>query len=425
MKRQAQIISLRFAGVLALFAALALSLLLLDSARADGTAASTASVRCDANPANDIAPPVDPDAGFVTGGGWLSVPANEPLLVWNQGFESGISGWCHRGTLWQYGYVTRVSSGPADILPASGGYHAIFDGELGPFRDGPISGEEPARTGPFSYNDGFRHVWTGGWTAQIDVYLDPAWPAYGGFAYSVAANGSDAWDQRDFIFNVYQNATGDSLRVSAAGSPNSDFFEIPGAGWYTLQHVFYDAGGVLAAQLNLLDQSGLLYSATLSNPADTIPDQVGGNRYSWFVDINVPGGIAVDNHTLEVIPTAGGRLDLNFVSRYPPRGDTPRGNARFEFSADGIDFRSSEYRWLAVDTAAGSAQFSGTGTVNRAMAPTGELYFFTAWVEDGNPDRLRVKIWWENNTFGRDPTVLFDNGALQVVSGGNIQLHGP
>ena len=74
---------------------------------------------------------------------------------------------------------------------------------------------------------------------------------------------------------------------------------MPSAGWYTLQHRFYDNGGALAVDLNLLDSSGsVLFTETRFNAGDTIPAEVGGNRYAWFTFINVGGGIAVDDHQL-------------------------------------------------------------------------------------------------------------------------------
>lgn len=133
-------------------------------------------------------------------------------------------------------------------------------------------------------------------------------PGWTGFDYSVAATGSDNAHQRDYIFHVTKDtSTGDLL---VAGSNNTNFapredletlshYAVTSAGWYTLQHRFYDDGGALAVDLNLLDSAGtVLFTETRFDPADTIPAEVGGNRYAWFTFDNVPGGIAVDNHQL-------------------------------------------------------------------------------------------------------------------------------
>ena len=213
--------------------------------------------------------------------------------VWNQGFEQDTSGWFDLNSGW-YGDMTRVSSGTNGIASAAGSWHAIASGD--------------ADSAPFSRFDGYRDTWPGTWTAEIDVYLDPSWAAGTGFDYSVAASGSDGGHQRDYIFHATKDTSTGKLLV--AGSNNSNFapredleninhYEVTTAGWYTLQHRFYDAGGLLAVDLNLLDSNGqLLFTETRTNASDVIATEIGGNRYAWFTVINVAGGIAVDNHQL-------------------------------------------------------------------------------------------------------------------------------
>ncbi len=50
--------------------------------------------------------------------------------------------------------------------------------------------------------DGYSSTWTGEWSAEIDVYLDPNWGTGTGFDYSVAATGANGNHLRDFIFHV-------------------------------------------------------------------------------------------------------------------------------------------------------------------------------------------------------------------------------
>lgn len=161
---------------------------------------------------------------------------------------------------------------------------------------------------PYSRFDGYRDSWTGNWAAEIDVYLDPDWDAGEGFDYTVASSASDGNHLRDYIFHVAKDTSTGDLLVS--GSNNTTFatredletlnhVTVTEAGWYTLQHVFYDDGGHLSVDLNLLDDTGaVLFTETRSNAADTIPGVVGGNRYGWFTVIDVDGGIEVDNHEL-------------------------------------------------------------------------------------------------------------------------------
>jgi hypothetical protein len=77
------------------------------------------------------------------------------------------------------------------------------------------------------------------------------------------------------------NATGRSN--SYPKNPGRDPIAISSTGWYTLKHTFRDDAGVLAVDLEVIDSgSTSLNTWTLSDPTDTIPDRVGGNRYAWF-----------------------------------------------------------------------------------------------------------------------------------------------
>ena len=102
----------------------------------------------------------------------------------------------------------------------------------------------------------------------------------------MAATGTDNAHQRDFIFHIAKDTSTGKLLVG--GSTGSAFqprqhletrihAEVTTAGWYTLQHVFRDNAGVLAVDLKLLNAGGaVLVTIPLSEPADTIPGEVGG-----------------------------------------------------------------------------------------------------------------------------------------------------
>jgi hypothetical protein len=368
----------------------------------------------------------DPSAGFVTGGGWIdSKPGDYKLpdfnidqLVWDQGFEADTDGWYDANSAW-YGLVSQVPSGENGISSASGAFHSVMEGD--------------AASGPFSRFDGYRDTWAGTWTAEIDVYLDPDWAAGTGFDYSVAASGSDGLHQRDYIFHVTKDTSTGKLLV--AGSNNTNFapredlenlnhFEVVDAGWYTLQHVFYENAGALAVDLNLLDSTGnVLFTETRYNAADLIPDEVGGNRYAWFTVINVNGGIAVDNHQLVFPTSTGGKASFGFVSKYQRGAVVPTGNTTFVFQDADLNFKSESYDWLLV-TGSDYAKFKGDGTINSFSAPNGQPYKFMVWAGDGDaagePDTFRIKIWYEG---GAGEVVVYDNGMDQAIGGGNIVVH--
>jgi hypothetical protein len=207
-----------------------------------------------------------------------------------------------------------------DFTTGTDGWHDSSDGWYGTISWNPATQtatvEGDADSAPFSRFDGYRDTWPGDWMAQIDVYLDPAWSTGTGFDYSVASDGTDGDHQRDFIFHAAVDAQGlwvDATNNSAFAPPSrpADAQPITTAGWYTLQHVFSDVDGVLAVTMNVLDPDGnTVYTTVRTNPADTIPDQVGGNRYAWFTYVNVPGGVEVDNQTLSLVyPDPGAKDD--------------------------------------------------------------------------------------------------------------------
>ncbi len=206
--------------------------------------------------------------------------------LYSQGFEVNIGDWTSGG---DYGTITRTATGTNGIASADGNWHALVESDS---------------SGPFTRFDGYKTTWPGTWKSEVDVYLDPSWTDGSGFDFSVAANRTSDTHLRDFIFHVAKDTSTGELLV--AGSNNTDFtvrqnletlnhYSVTSAGWYTLQHVFYDNGGKLFVDLNLLDDAGnTLFTETRSNVSDDI-SIVGGNRYGWFTVANVSGGLAIDN----------------------------------------------------------------------------------------------------------------------------------
>ena len=231
----------------------------------------------------------------------LVVNVASAATLWNQGFKINTSGWIDNDDDPGYGSIVRVASGTGGVVSASGSHHALVSG---------ISGE----SGPFSRFDGYRSAWPGAWTAEINVYLDPAWPAGVGFDYSVAATGTNGNHRRDFVFHVTKDTSEGKLLVS--GSNGSNFTpredletqthaEVTTVGWYTLQHVFRNNVGQLSVDLKLIDAGGtVLLTKTLSDASDLIPSVVGGNRYAWFTFVSDGLTVPVDDHQL-CLGTAG------------------------------------------------------------------------------------------------------------------------
>jgi hypothetical protein len=217
--------------------------------------------------------------------------------VFNQGFETDTAGMSAGGG--SYGAWTRVASGTGGVTSASGSFHAIAT---------------QTTYGGYHFFDGARSSWNGGYTASIDVYLDTGMASGEGFDYSVASNNSSGSHLRDFIFHVAKDTSTGQLLVGGSNNSNfnpredldtlSNHYAVASSGWYTLEHVFRDAGdGTLAVDLNLRDALGtLLFTETRNDGSDVLTVNVGGNRYGWFTNIDVANGIHVDNVTLNVVP---------------------------------------------------------------------------------------------------------------------------
>ncbi len=179
-------------------------------------------------------------------------------------------------------------------------------------------------SGQFTRFGGYSSTFGNGFTASQDFYLDPTWSIGTGFEWSVAANGSDGNHQRDFIWHVGQ-VNGLGLLVNASNNSNFSFntgaltnqvgqsyFTVTTAGWYNLEQVFYEDSGLLFVDFNLYDASQtLLHTITRGgNAQDTIPGDVGGNRYGWFT-YNSVNNLSIDNTMLETnavvpVPAAAG-----------------------------------------------------------------------------------------------------------------------
>ena len=129
----------------------------------------------------------------------------------------------------------------------------------------------------------------------------------------------------------------------------------------------------------------------------------------------------------ESIVTAGGWIDspegkafIPFNIKYKKGALTPSGNLQFTLKPAGLDFRSTSYDWLVINQSGTSAQFKGQGTINGGLAPNGEPYQFMVWVGDGAPDTYRIKIWYVD---GANTPIVYDNGVLQPIGAGSIQIH--
>lgn len=220
----------------------------------------------------------------------------------NQPFDTNSDGILTDGG---YGVITIVPDGTNSIASPDGTPFAMIE----------QAGDPGDETGPFSRFDGYRLSLSGGIQVKTQIYLDPAALSAGeGFDFSVAANRVTASHLRDFIFHVTKDTSTGNLLVGVSNNTNFAPREdletlthavISAAGWYTFVHEFYDNGsGVLEVALHVFNAANTsIFTKILSTPADIIGNPAGGNRYLWFTNIDIAGGIPVNGIELTTIDT--------------------------------------------------------------------------------------------------------------------------
>lgn len=209
------------------------------------------------------------------------VGAQAQTVVFEDGFEVDVAAWNANPPA--SSSVSRVPSGTNGVSSAGGGFHASLTG------------------GAFTRFGGYRSVFpVGGYTTTLDLYLD----VNGGYAddtrveYSSAIANQAGGHLRDFVFSIgyyadtaskgFGSGQGFILAASTNASqppfnPGNLPFAVHSSGWYTLEHQFADAGGVLAVTMRLKQGATVLNTWTRTT-TDVIATQVGGNRYGWLIN---------------------------------------------------------------------------------------------------------------------------------------------
>ena len=216
------------------------------------------------------------------------------VLSYFQGFETDTAGWSVN--------TTRVASGTAGIVSASGSWHAQSGGgavnasgsntNWGGYGGNPTCFTSACAAASFPEN---------GYVTSVDIFLEPSTGTTNDtrFDFISAINQPSGLHRRDFVFNggFYNDTdtTGTGPRFVITASTNSGRansfpknpakapFTITADGWYTFEHTFRNNAGILAVDLKIKDEAGAtLNTWTLSDPTDTINGTVGGNRYGWF-----------------------------------------------------------------------------------------------------------------------------------------------
>ncbi len=205
----------------------------------------------------------------------------------SNGFETDTAGWFDSSDFpANYGTIIQQANSydnPGDyadnVVPSVAGssFHARLDRATCKLDDPPGGGGDTVNcSGPFTRWGGYGSTWYGGWTTQVDIYLDAAYAqanddSYSGnldlltdptnpvetgtrFDYSSAVNNANGDFLRDFGFNVatgpdpHGNLTcsgfiataGNNINRSGADAYKPGFNPqcIPDSGWYTFRHTF-------------------------------------------------------------------------------------------------------------------------------------------------------------------------------------------
>jgi len=249
-----------------------------------------------------------------------SAVADAPPGPYFNGFETDTSNWFDVSNGGD-GFITRRQSGytnggyASGIASAMGQWHARLTGApcfTGPSQD---------CTGPFTRWGGYNQTFPiGGYRTQIDVYLDVSWASTHPdvrFDFSSAINTSAGTFLRDFVFNAgtnrtidpsppgfFINASTNAFRSGAfpqnpcpnpSTTPNScrTPVHITTSGWYTFRHTFRDDAGFLAVDMDILDSGGGNVANWTIHSGDAM-STVGGNRYGWFANEEIPD-LAIDD----------------------------------------------------------------------------------------------------------------------------------
>jgi hypothetical protein len=115
-------------------------------------------------------------------------------------------------------------------------------------------------------------------------------------------------------------------------------------------------------------------------------------------------------------PSLEGKANFGFVSKYKKGQSEPSGYTEFQFKAGDLDFHSSNYEWLVI-TGGDKAMFKGDGTIN----DEGSYKFIITAQDNDDGDTFRIKIWEEDEN--GDEIIIYDNGADQILNGGQIKIH--
>jgi hypothetical protein len=367
----------------------------------------------------------DSSGGFVTGGGWITSPADAMPPTTSNVTVSGTSGdtSIDPDAVYAPYYLRYVGDPPPAGYDPSHNYQwgspAIFTTSP---EDGPVTLQgtidvsaqtvgQVAMIGLLDQDDlaAGNSSWQRG--AYIYVYrssitswkIGPSDGNAGGEIVQTFITIADTDLPADGILDVTFTVDGTAdYTTCASGSYSSP------AGCMTLQIM----GGSVNATLT--DS----YGDVVGNNSAS-PEFANGAVLGWDDYIGSDVGFTLTAPSIISSGSPEGKATFGFVSKYKKGASVPTGNTEFQFKAGDLNFHSSSYDWLVV-TGSNYAKYKGRGTINGEPAPNSEDYKFMLWAGDDDPDTFRIRIWWEEN--GTEH-IVYDNGMDQEIGGGSIVIH--
>ena len=224
--------------------------------------------------------------------------SNADFPVWHQGFNHGTEGWITDDTAGLHGWcgdIQQLDRGEGDVRPSAGkGYAVVSHGACNDFWDDAF----PDGSGPYSFGVDYSTQWpAGGVVHELDVHLDPAWPAGTFFLLAASFNQPDTPYPAGLRYVATSvTATGDEVLVGD--------HEVTEAGWYTFRYVFTSDAGALDATFELTDRGRILATVDLATTAFTgeLTDSFDvadlGTGYIFFAALSDGLDLPIDEHQM-------------------------------------------------------------------------------------------------------------------------------
>ena len=202
----------------------------------------------------------------------------------------------------------------------------------------------------------------------------------------------------------------------------------PGA--VTGSSVDWGDGSSSAGSTTGLQQNKSYTSPGVYPVAGSCTDTTGGTQtetHEYVVVYDPSGGFITGGGWIESPPgalrsdpSATGRANFGFVSKYKSGATAPAGATEFQLEVGDLNFHSNAHDWLVVKgTAAGgySSEFKGTGTIQGRSGTFSFHVRATDGAQSAKPDGFRISIT------GAKKSVIYDNGSTQPIANGSIVVH--